>query len=130
MKNSKKNLKWALIFLLLIIICSVIAFLHGNLEKGKTAQILRSGNVIRTIDLENVDSPYEFKVSSENGGYNIIRVEKGRIAVTEASCPDKVCVHQGFIDDGSVPIVCLPNKLSVVIISDNDLDAVTGGALR
>lgn len=125
-----KNLKWFIIFLLLIIICFIIIFLHGNFGKGKTARILQDGKVIRTIDLENVDAPYEFEVSSENGGYNIIRVEKGKIAVTEASCPDKVCVHQGFIDNGSVPIVCLPNKLSVVIISDNDLDAVTGGALR
>ena len=49
------------------------------------------------------------------------------IEESEAGCPDQVCVHQGFIADGTVPIVCLPNKLIIEISGGGDrLDAATG----
>lgn len=124
-----KNFKWALFFLVLIALCLTV-MLCRNFSGGKTARILLDGEVIRTVNLKNVSEPYEFTVTNENGGYNTIRAEKGRIAVVDASCPDKICVHQGFIENASVPIVCLPNKLSVVILSDSENDAVSGGAFN
>ena len=57
-----------------------------------------------------------------------MRVEKGKIAVIHANCPDKICVNRGFIENGTFPIVCLPNRLSVYIEeSDGGVDAVSGG---
>ena len=51
--------------------------------------------------------------------------------MTEASCPDKICVDRGWIDNGVIPIVCLPNKLTIEIRGGVDkadqIDAVTGG---
>ena len=35
-----------------------------------------------------------------------------------ASCPDGLCVHQGAISDGLLPIVCLPNKVQIQIVED------------
>ena len=37
-----------------------------------------------------------------------------------ASCPDGLCVHQGAISDGLLPIVCLPNKVQIQIVEDNN----------
>ena len=132
MENIKKNLKWACVFLLLIIICLFVSIIHSQLsETAKTAQILQDGQVIQTIDLQNVKEPYEFEIIAKNGGHNTIRVENGKIGIVHASCPDKICVKQGFSTNGTLPIVCLPNKLSVVIVNDNDgLDAVTGGIMQ
>lgn len=129
MTESKKNLKWALAFLLLIIICILIIFFHNNSSKtAKTAEIIQNGEVIRTVDLQNVPTPYEFEVISPDGGYNTVRVEYGKIGIIHASCPDQICVNQGFIASGVLPVVCLPNRLSVVITDEsNELDAVTGG---
>lgn len=129
MTEFKKNLKWALAFLLLIIICILIIFFHNNSSKtAKTAEIIQNGEVIRTVDLQNVPTPYEFEVISPDGGYNTVRVEYGKIGIIHASCPDQICVNQGFITRGVLPVVCLPNKLSVVITDEsNELDAVTGG---
>ena len=51
-------------------------------------------------------------------------VEPGRIRVESADCPDKVCVNQGYISDGTVPIACLPHKLIIRIEGgDSGLDA-------
>ena len=129
MTEFKKNLKWALVFLLLIVICTLVILLHNNSSKtAKTAEIIQNGEVIRTVDLQNVPEPYEFEVISPNGGYNTVRVEYGKIGIIRASCPDQICVKQGFIADGVLPVVCLPNRLSVVITDDSsELDAVTGG---
>lgn len=123
-----KNLKWAAVFLLVIAVSIAVWFLHGSFSKPpKNAQILQNGVVIRTMDLEKVARPYEFEVASEDGGYNIVRVEQGRIGIVDADCPDKICVRQGFITNGVLPIVCLPHKLSIVITDDNSVDAVAGG---
>jgi len=49
------------------------------------------------------------------------------VRVAQADCPDQVCVHQGWIADGRVPIVCLPNQLIVQIEEGGSpLDAQTG----
>lgn len=132
MENIKKNLKWACVFLLLIIISLLVLLIHERLgETAKTAQIIQDGQVIQTIDLQNIKEPYEFEITAKNGGYNTIRVENGKIGIIHASCPDKICVKQGLITNGTLPIVCLPNKLSVVVVNGNDeLDAVTGGIMQ
>ncbi len=124
----RKNIKWAAVFLLVIAASIAVWFLHKSFAKPpKTAQILQNGVVIRTVDLENVSEPYEFEVVSEDGGRNVVRVENSRIGVVDADCPDKICVRQGFITSGVLPIVCLPHKLSVVITDESGVDAVAGG---
>lgn len=131
MTEFKKNALWAMLFFAVICISiAVIIVRSHSVKDGKTAKIIQDGSVVQTIDLEHAVSPYEFTVTNSRGGTNTIRVEKGRIAVTEASCPDKICVNRGFIDSGVFPITCLPNRLSVVIAdtaADNGIDAITGG---
>ncbi len=128
MTELRKNLKWVFIFFLLIIICLLILFVSEYFRgSAQTAEIIQNGEVIRTADLD-VSEPYEFEVVSEDGGHNTIRVENGRIGVVSADCPDKICVKQGFIDNGALPVVCLPHKLSIVITDrDKGTDAVSGG---
>lgn len=121
----KKNLTWAAVFVLLIIMSFLTIILHNFIQKpAKTAQIIQDGKVIKTVDLS---TPYEFEIVSESG-HNTIRVEDGKIGIIKADCPDKICVRQGFIDSGVLPIVCLPHRLSVVIVTDSDeTDAIAGG---
>ena len=129
MSLFKENIKWIFVLLLLIVlsIITVIIYKH-NSGKSVTAQIIQNGQVIQTIDLQNIKGPCDFEVVSNNGGYNTIHIENGKIGVVSASCPDKICVKRGLIADGSLPIVCLPNRLSVVIANGNDeTDAVSGG---
>ena len=132
MENMKKHLTWAFVFLFLIMISLLIVSIHRQLsETAKTAQVIQDGQVIQTINLRNVKEPYEFEITAQNGGHNTIRVENGKIGIVHANCPDKICVKQGFITNCTLPIVCLPNKLSIVIINDNqELDAVTGGIAK
>ena len=56
------------------------------------------------------------------GGYNTLVIEGGQVWLSEADCPNLLCVKTGQ------SIVCLPHKLAVRIVGGaSPLDAVTGG---
>lgn len=62
---------------------------------------------------------------SLNGGTNILRIEDGKAYLTEANCPDHLCVKQGKIDQSSEVITCLPNKLTVTVYgAEEDVELV------
>ncbi len=121
----KKNAVWIAVFAVVVIVCALFAVF--NKKPGDTAQILRNGEVIKTVELDKVEEPYEFAVEGWSGGENVVRVENGRIAIIDADCPDKVCVNTGYISDGSRTIVCMPHRISVRIVgADADIDAAAG----
>lgn len=100
------------------------------LQKKQTpspvARITLDGELLQEIPLDEVEESYSFTVDSE-GGSNTVLVEPGRIRVSEADCPDQVCVNQGFISDGTVPVVCLPHKLMIEIVGGgSEFDAAAG----
>ena len=118
----KSNLKWIIIFAALCLICGFIIVIAGH-RSGETAEIIVDGEVIRTVDLSEA---CEFNIDLGDGEFNRISVKDGRIAVIDASCPDKLCVRRGYISGGGIPIVCLPHRLTVQITGDSGIDAVTG----
>lgn len=125
----KGNIKWIAVFTVFCIFCAGIWIYRSESTDGyKIAEIMQDGKIIRTIDLSSVKEPYEFEVTDGSGGSNTIRVEPDRIAVVDADCPDKVCVNQGYIENGAVPIVCLPHRLSIIITGETgETDAIAGG---
>ena len=61
-----------------------------------------------------------------NGGTNILVVENGEAWVSDADCPDKVCMHMGKIRRNGEFIACLPNRLLVVIEGAAESSPVDG----
>ena len=91
-----------------------------------TARITRDGALLEEIDLTRVEEPYTLVVEDSQGS-NTLQVERGRIRVLEADCPDQVCVRQGWVQDGAVPIVCLPHRLVIEIGGgEGELDGGAG----
>lgn len=130
MTELRNNLVWAAVFFLAAALSALVIILRtAAMPDPKTAQIIQDGAVIKTVGLENISEPYEFDIAAQNGGYNTVRAEKGKIGIISADCPDKICVKQGFISGASMSIVCLPHRLSIVISDDKHgaADAVAGG---
>ena len=50
-----------------------------------------------------------------NEGSNTLVVENGEAWVSEANCPDHVCMGMGHISRNGEFIACLPNRLIVVV---------------
>ncbi len=119
-----KTKTWILLFSGLAVLCAVLSvwLLSGRIEV-QTAQVLSDGAIVQTVDLSQDQT---FTVEFQ-GGYNTIRVENGKIFVTDASCPDKICIRHGPAAGGA-PIVCLPNKLVVQFqgTDSSNADAITG----
>ena len=86
------------------------------------AQISSGGKVVKTV---NLHENQQFTITAENGGVNLVTVRDGKIAVTEATCPDHYCMKRGFCASGT-DIVCLPNKLVIHFIGAQTVDAAAG----
>ena len=123
-----KTRTWVLIFVGLAALSALaICLLHMTGGKGQVARIEQDGVCVKEIDLSRVTEPYSFVLETTDGGSNTIEVEPGRICVSEADCPDGICVRQGWLAHGAGSIVCLPHGLVIRLAgsSDSGADAVT-----
>lgn len=122
-KPSSKKLPILLIGItLLLLIGSAIAcwtVLHND-QPEKIAEIYQDSELLYRIDLSEVTEPYTITITGDDGEENVVRVEPGIISMASASCPDGLCVEQGTISSGLFPIVCLPNRIRISIISDEE----------
>ena len=102
-----------------------LVFLAGK-RLGDGVVVSVDGRVVEKYSLfEEVDTVIE----GVDGGTNRLIIKDGQAWIEEASCPDKLCVHQGKIKHITESLVCLPNRVVVRIIgatnnSSEDLDAV------
>ena len=117
-----------ILFLLLAAVAASAAWLllrDGDTD-APTARILRDGVLLEEIDLDRVAEPYSFTLE-DGSGANTVQVERGRIRISAADCPDQVCVKQGWISGGAVPSICLPHRLTIEIVDGGgDLDGAAG----
>ena len=118
-----KTRTWIMIFALILAVClgASLSFLMPS-EASTRAEITSQGQLVKTVDL-HVDQ--EFTVETENGSYNVITVQDGKIGVSEATCPDHYCMKRGFCNSGA-DIVCLPNRLIIHFLGAQEIDAVSG----
>ena len=123
MRLLRSSRFWLVVFTGLILFSTISMFFMRSSSGGSVAIITRNNEEIYRIDLSEVKSPYSIRVDNPEGGYNIVYVEKGKISVSEASCPDKVCVNTGKISDSVKPIVCLPNRVMVLIENEKAAEA-------
>lgn len=114
-----------LLFILLLS-CAYIIFRYKDTSVHYTACIYQEGALINQIDLSSVTEEYLLTYYDSNGGKNVILVEPNGIAITEADCPDLLCVHQGTIRNDLLPITCLPHQLVIELRpNETDVDTVT-----
>ncbi len=113
---SKRS--WICVAAAIVLAAALIAlwFLMRGIERqDPTAEIYRDGELVRSVPLTE---ECQFVVECE-AGFNQITVQDGEIFVSDADCPDKVCVHTGAISGGAVPIVCLPHRLEIRVVNGN-----------
>ncbi|EFE14662.1 hypothetical protein CLOM621_05493 [Clostridium sp. M62/1] len=104
--------------LLLAVLLAAAALLFAGREffAGRPAVMVSvsvDGTEIMTLDLNRND---DIVIESGNGQTNHLIIEDGKAFLTEASCPDKLCVRQGAISETGQSIVCLPNRVIVTIV--------------
>lgn len=117
MNDRKKAVLLAAVLLVIAILCGIriYAVSHSSTGNGQSlyADIYQNGELLQTIRLDTVTDEYNFEVPGDDGASNTVCVRPGSIAIISATCPDQICVHQGFISTSLLPITCLPNRLVI-----------------
>jgi hypothetical protein len=125
MKKKKRNdvILIALLLVLSLAAWAGINYIQGRDTKNAQAVVTIDGEVYGTYPL---DQPVTERIELADGSYNVLEIQDGKASVTEASCPDKICVEHHSIEKKNESIVCLPNKVIVAIENgeDTDVDAV------
>lgn len=121
----RKTGTWVALISSLVLLCAAsVFFIRQAAADAVTAEIYQDGKLLYTVNLDEIRS---ITVPAPNGGSNTVSVRPGAVCVSHASCPDQVCVRQGWVSYSVFPIVCLPNQLVIQIKGgESDLDAATG----
>ena len=106
-KNYKRDL--LLVGILLLAALLLFALTRGTRESGAEAVVTVDGTEVGRYPLSKAGT---FPL---NGGTNILVIENGEAWVTEANCPDKICMGMGKISRNGDFIACLPNRLLIVV---------------
>ena len=118
-QKSKPLGFWLLLLGIILVLCAAaILVMYLTRQPGTYVRISQDGEVTHVFPIdEDRTVPYD----TVSGGHNVVVIADGRVSVTEANCPDQVCVrHAPIQTTGDTPIVCLPNRLVVEIIGPAD----------
>ena len=97
---------------------------YVNGDNGKFVQVEKDGKVVDIFSLdETLEKKYDF-----DGETNTLVIKNEKASVTEANCPDGICVNHKSVSRSGESIICLPHKLVITVTdeksTDDEIDAV------
>ena len=120
--SNKKRADLILVVALLLLAGALYLTLNANRQEGGVVVVRVDGVETERHSLA-VDGTFPL-----NGGTNILVIRDGQAWLSEADCPDLLCVKQGKIHYTGQVITCLPNRLTVTVEGgeSNGVDLVAG----
>ncbi len=121
----KKSAVFIIITAVIFLTAAAVCISVFGKNESDIVNIKSGGELLYTIDLSKAED-CEFDIEYE-GRVNTVEIKDHMIRVSDADCPDKICVDTGWIggDRKSVPIVCLPNRL-VIEFEKSSADGFAG----
>ena len=110
-------------YLLILLIILLAAGLHfflmtSEADDDLAFEIRHGDSVIQTVRRSALTTTGEFSVNTNDG---VVQIEIDPIKgahIIESPCPDKLCIHQGYINKNGQTVLCLPGKVMVTAIAD------------
>lgn len=122
-KDKKTRNDFILAAVIIAIAGGIWLFSSFSKTDGSYAAVIVNGVETARYPL---DTDAEIRIENESGGYNILVIKDGVADITEASCPDKICVNQHAVGKTGEAITCLPNKTVIEIIGgEREVDFVS-----
>lgn len=125
-RNGKKN---DIILIGVILILALAAYAGMNFLQGANTHNAEAVVLIDGVEYGRypLNADVIERIELPDGGYNVLEIKEGKADVTEASCPDGICVSHRAVSKQNQSITCLPNKLVVEIQNGetSDVDAIT-----
>lgn len=117
----KRHLKYLLIFGVLIILC-LVGILWSELfaPRSAVAEIYLDGQLQKKVHFAALSETIHIQV----GEGNTLAADQSGIWMEHADCPDGLCIKQGKLQSGARSIICLPNRVSVVLSGESEMDGL------
>ncbi len=103
-----------LIFLLFLLMLSFLPLLFNESENESCFVHITVNNEPREIIQITPELQKTIRITTEYGT-NIVQIEHGKVSVSEADCPDHICVKSPAVSRPGEIIACLPHKLLIEI---------------
>ncbi len=112
-KKGRTKIRNDIIFIavLLALAFSAWGILVSSRATGDTVTVTVDGELFGEYPLAS-DRTVEIRTGE---GVNLLVIEGGSARVTEATCPDGICVSHRAISRDGESIICLPNKVVVTV---------------
>ena len=112
-----------------ILVLALLAYAGMTLFQGANTHNAEAVVLIDGVEYGSfpLDKDTVERIELPDGSYNVLEIKEGKADVTEASCPDGICVNHRAVSRQKQSITCLPNKLVVEIRNGevSDVDAIT-----
>lgn len=114
MKKAKTDLILAAVVLL---VAAVGFLINYQLHKVPASRVEVSidGKIAEIYDL-NRDT--DVVIQGYGNGTNHLLIQDKTVWISEATCSDHICVHQGKISKNGEMIICLPNRVIVQVVTE------------
>ena len=96
----------------LLLFVVVLWFSFFQEEVGGAVNVTVNGQLYGTYSLKK-DRTVEIVIGEKTT--NVLLIHDGKADMTEADCPDRLCVNQSAIRYQGESIICLPHKVTVRI---------------
>jgi hypothetical protein len=126
MTRGDKYLAAGILFIAILAIALPLlrSSLFPQVNSSHLAVIRVRGKIVREIDLSSNKKNSAFIVHGRLGA-STVEVAGKRIRMKEASCPEHLCVRQGWIEKPGESIICIPGEIVIRIEGAAPVDAVT-----
>lgn len=113
---TKADIILIVFLLLLSLLPEGIFYLSGNdPEVSRTYAVIQvDGKLYKKVPLAGHHGTDELTIDTEKG-HNLVVIKDESIGITEADCPDKICIREGFISKPGSTVVCLPHKVLIEV---------------
>lgn len=112
-----KRYDFYLILALIFVALSLFFVNHITKDQGKYVVIYVNNEEFKTLPLSE-------DLTLSINGKNTVTIKDGKVFMESADCPDQLCVHQKPLDMSGRDIVCLPNRVTVRVIGEKEVDGV------
>lgn len=123
MKSESKARLFVAAAIALLVLASAGFLIYQQMnpaEPSMSAVISVDGTDVAVIDLSKEAEPYEIDLNAQFGVGVVLEVRDHGIHFKSSTCPDKICIHAGWLRRDMDIAVCMPNRVSVVVVPTAD----------
>lgn len=115
-----------IIYITVLLLAGAAYLIYAGMHKETGSTVCVTVDGVRIGDYP-LTAERKIPVTGRYGGELTLVLSGGKAHVEASSCPDKICVKHSPVSHAGESIICLPNRIVIEIVSEEDavIDAVS-----